>query len=159
MSGKGKGEGTIGRGGVWAPVEPVLPDNPTPEQTAAHAAALMKYSLNLRVWQVAIRIAKPSIWPAAAAIDGPVGGEVAQARVAVTLADEYAPDAPEHMRDEAAVRAAGWLRDTEPALMARTSPDEEGAAVSVQYRATAGNALRASGGMAILSRYVTRRAV
>ena len=151
--------GEIGRSNQKPPVAPVLPDNPTPAQQATYDAALVVYQRNARVWYVATRIIRGSIdWPSKVSIVGPDGGDVGIAGVAVTLADEYAPDAPQHMRDEAAVRAAGWLRDTDPALMARTEPTIDGP-VSVQYRTTTGNALRASGGMAILSRYVTRRAV
>ena len=152
------GGGLIGRSNQKAPVAPVLPDNPTPAQQATYDAALVVYQRNVRVWYVATRIKHPSPWPGEAIVQGPDGGDVSIAGVAVTLADEYAPEAPQHMRDEAAVRAAGWLRDTAPALMARTEPTVEGP-VSVQFRTTTGNALRASGGMGILSRYVSRRAV
>lgn len=82
------------------------------------------------------------------------------AAVARTLADEYAPDAPQSLRNEAAVRAAGWLRDMSPALASETRADENsGVSITRQYRGAAANPLRASGGTAILARYVSRRAV
>lgn len=82
--------------------------------------------------------------------------------VAITLADGYAPDAPQSLRDEAAVRCAGYLRDTgaEPGIASRTDSNENsGISNTVTYRAAAVNPLRASGGTALLARYVSRRAV
>ena len=48
------------------------------------------------------------------------GCDEGKAKVAITLADEYAPDAPIDLRDEAATRTAGWLRDMSPALASET---------------------------------------
>jgi len=85
--------------------------------------------------------------------------DVGKAKVAITLADEYAPDAPIDLRDEAATRAAAWLRDMSPALASEAETYESGRSHSRQYRTAAANPLRASGGMAILAKYVVRRAV
>ena len=82
-----------------------------------------------------------------------------KASVAVTLADEYAPEAPIELRNEAATRTAGWLRDMSPALTSETLTYETGHSTTRQYRASAAHPLRASGGMALLARYVPRRAV
>lgn len=81
------------------------------------------------------------------------------AATAITLADEYAPDAPIDLRNEAAVRAAAWLRDVSPSRSSETETYESGRSRSRQYRPAAANPLRASGGMAILAKYVVRRAV
>ena len=87
------------------------------------------------------------------------------ADVAVTLADAYAPAAPQNLRDEAAVRAAGWLRDRSVALASQSFSRADGSSeitrtLTEHFAGAAGaNALRASGGMALLARYVVRRAV
>ena len=87
--------------------------------------------------------------------------EEGTAKVAVTLADEYAPNAPIELRNEAATRTAGWLRDMPRGAIASetVTSDVSGRTDAIQYRTTAMNPLRASGGMAILTRYVVRRAV
>ena len=78
--------------------------------------------------------------------------------VAITLADDYAMAAPEHLRDQAAVRAAGWLLDSNPALASRSYGSESSGLTGTEHFRT-GSALRASGGTALLARYVPRRAV
>lgn len=86
--------------------------------------------------------------------------DMSTAAVAISLADEYAPAAPIELRNEAAKRAAGWLRDMPPALMSESETSESsGRSHTRQYRTSAANPLRASGGMAILARYVERRAI
>lgn len=75
------------------------------------------------------------------------------ATVAAALVDRYAPDAPVSVANEAAVRCAGWLRDSEPAFES-VSLDGD----SVSYRPPHGSPLRASGAQAMLSPYRVRRA-
>ena len=86
-----------------------------------------------------------------------------KAKVALSLADEYAPDAPLDLRNEAAERTAGWLKDMSPALASESEIEtyESGKSHTHtrQFRPSAANPLRASGGMAILAKYVVRRAV
>ena len=60
--------------------------------------------------------------------------------VAGTVVAEYAPSAPDDVKDEATIRVAGWLYDSDPADSRGTNP------------------LRASGAMAILSPYRVQRA-
>ena len=112
---------------------------PTPEEAAAAAAVTARDRV--------LGVAK-----AATCDEG-------TAKVAVTLADEYAPAAPIDLRNEAAARAAGWLRDMSPAITSETDTDESGRSRTRQYRTAAANPLRASGGAALLTKYVVRRAV
>ena len=74
--------------------------------------------------------------------------------VAVALVERYAPDAPEAIQNEAAVRCAGWLADTPaPSLQSEQYGD-----VSVTWAPGQLSALRHSGGMALLSPWKQRRA-
>ena len=142
------------------PPKPVLPDNPTPEEQAEYDAALIVYARNVRVYYVARQIGRAIFPDQVPAINGaPFPRDIDIADVAVTLADDYAPDAPEHLRDEAAIRAAGWIRDTDPALASRSMGGGDAGTDAVTYRASSGAALRASGGTGLLARYVSRRAV
>ena len=75
------------------------------------------------------------------------------ATAAAALVDRYAPDAPATVANEAAVRTAGWLRDSEPAFDA-VSIDGD----NVNYRPPNASPLRASGAAALLSPYRVRRA-
>ena len=78
---------------------------------------------------------------------GPVAGELIQ---------HYAPGAPQAVKNEAAVRIIGWLKD-QPAFALRRTENEEGHEVEYQ---TAQNmsALRHSGAMALLTSWKIRRA-
>lgn len=60
---------------------------------------------------------------------------------ATALVTAYAPDAPDAIHDESAVRCAGYLMDSDPSGSSPGGP----------------NALRSSGAAALLSRYVVRR--
>ena len=73
--------------------------------------------------------------------------------VVVALVDDYAPEAPEAVANEAAIRAAGWLCERPSGGVL----SEKGAEVETRYSGTMG-ALRASGAMALLSPWKVRRA-
>ena len=74
--------------------------------------------------------------------------------VAVALVERYAPDAPEAIQNEAAIRCAGWLADTPaPSLQSEQYGD-----VAVTWAPGQLSALRHSGAMALLSPWKVRRA-
>ena len=77
---------------------------------------------------------------------GPVAGELIQ---------RYAPGAPQAVKNEAAIRIIGWLKD-QPAFALRRTENERGQEVEYQ---TAQNmsALRHSGAMALLTAWKIRR--
>jgi len=81
---------------------------------------------------------------------------LARAEAAIALADRYAPDAPASLRDEAAIRAAAWIRDCEPGF-ARRSLADAGSSLDTEYRPSTAGALRASGGMGLLTAWRVRR--
>ena len=79
------------------------------------------------------------------------------ARVGATasaLVERYAPGAPDVVRDEAAIRVAGWLREA-PSYGARSESEGE---ISTSFSPSMTSALRASGAMAMLSPWKVRRA-
>ena len=76
--------------------------------------------------------------------------------VATAEVTQYAPSAPVATQDEAVIRMSGYLdssRDT-----AFIQEIKVGDAVDLTFRSAAGSALRASGGMSILSPFKVRRA-
>ncbi len=79
--------------------------------------------------------------------------------VATALVDRHAPGAPEAIANEAAIRTAGWLFGSPPALTAHRSIEAGGDAVKIEPRNPAASALRASGAAALLSPWRIRRAV
>ena len=75
--------------------------------------------------------------------------------VAVALVERFAPDAPEAVQNEAAVRCAGWLND-QPAAGVRSISTGD---VSTGFDGSrALGALRHSGAMGLLSPWKARRA-
>ena len=75
--------------------------------------------------------------------------------VAVELVERFAPDAPDAIQNEAAIRCAGWLLET-PAggIRSETTGD-----VRTSFDgARASSALRHSGAMGLLSPWKVRRA-
>ena len=75
--------------------------------------------------------------------------------VAAALVEEYAAGAgPQAIRDEAVIRTAGWLHGARPRGLTsvKTGP------IDFEFASTAASALRASGSMALLSRWKIRRA-
>ena len=144
-----------------APAAPAaLAEDATAEERAAHAAALATFARSMRVWYVARMISRPGYFPELDAPHNPQWPKydaLNTADTAVQLADDYAPGAPEGIRTEAAIRTGGWLRDVDPAA-AQVTHGGEGGPDAVSYRPSAAGALRASGGMALLTRYRVRRA-
>lgn len=76
--------------------------------------------------------------------------------VAAELVNEYAPNAPESVQNEAAIRCAGWLNESAGGFgyvaRERIGPHE------VTYKANEKGALYHSGGAALLTRWKRRRA-
>lgn len=139
-----------------------LAEDATAEERAAHAAALEIYARSMRVYFVAGLISGGTYFPTMEVAGDPRRPgypALNTADTAVTLADDYAPAAPVGVRQEAAIRTAGWLRDVDPAAAQRSHSDGgEGGDDAVTFRPAAAGALRASGGMALLTRYRVRRA-
>ena len=75
--------------------------------------------------------------------------------VAVALVERFAPDAPEAVQDEAAIRCAGWLAESPAgAIRSETTGD-----VRTSFDgARSMGALRHSGAMGLLSPWKVRRA-
>ena len=76
--------------------------------------------------------------------------------VAAALVEEYAPGpgAPQAIRDEAVIRTAGWLHGARP----RGVTAVKTGGIDFEFASTAASSLRASGSMALLSRWKIRRA-
>ena len=73
---------------------------------------------------------------------------------AAALVQQYAPDAPQAVRDEATIRTAGYLKE-QPKAAVRS---ESVGPLSRDYAPSMTSALRHSGSMALLSRWKIRRA-
>ena len=74
--------------------------------------------------------------------------------VAAELVERYAPSAPTPVKNEATIRAAGWLHE-QPAAAVRSEAVGD---ISTSFAATHTSALRHSGGQALLSPWKQRRA-
>ena len=74
--------------------------------------------------------------------------------VVTALVNRYAPDAPEAVQDEAALRAAGYLNEQPGAAITSESTGDE----ATRYAAGNVSALRHSGAMALLSPWKARLA-
>ena len=74
--------------------------------------------------------------------------------VVSALVERYAPDAPVAVQNEAGIRAGGWLAE-QPAAAIRSESTGD---ISTAYATALPSALRASGGMALLSPWKARRA-
>ena len=71
--------------------------------------------------------------------------------VCFDLIEQYAPDAPNSIANEAAIRTAGWLLERPPAVRREKTGDLE-----TDYQGGT-SPLRASGAMALLSPWKVRR--
>ena len=78
---------------------------------------------------------------------------------AVVFCCQVAPDAPEAILREAAIRLAGWLYGNRPHVSEHTVKDQSGTEISLRFNnsAATANGFRSSGASALLSRYVVRR--
>ena len=74
--------------------------------------------------------------------------------VVIALVDRFAPDAPDAIRKEAAIRVAGWLYESPSSGIRRESVGP----MDVSFSPTMTGALRASGAMALLGPWKVRRA-
>ena len=74
--------------------------------------------------------------------------------VSSALVARYAPDAPDAVQNEAAIRCAGWLNE-QPAAAVRS---ESVGDISTAYAPNMQSALRHSGAMALLSTFKVHRA-
>ena len=74
--------------------------------------------------------------------------------VATALVTRYAPNAPDAVANEAAIRAAGWLAEQPSAAITSESEGD----IRTSYAPTMLSALRHSGGMSLLSGWKIRRA-
>ena len=90
----------------------------------------------------------------AAALGVPQDRATALLAAMTALVNRYAPDAPEAVRDEAALRVAGYLNEQPGAAVTSESVGD----VATRYAAGNVSALRHSGAMALLSPWKVRRA-
>ena len=74
--------------------------------------------------------------------------------VASALVTRFAPDAPDAIANEGAIRTAGWLAE-QPAAAIRAETEAD---ISTSYAPSMQSALRHSGAMALLSPWKIRRA-
>ena len=74
--------------------------------------------------------------------------------VATELVTRYAPDSPDAVANEAAIRTAGWLAEQPSAAITSEAEGD----IRTSYAPTMLSALRHSGAMALLSPWKIRRA-
>ena len=88
-----------------------------------------------------------------------IATEIEIAGAAVIFCCQVAPDAPEAILREAAIRLAGWLYGNRPHVSEHEHTDPSGTTIKLRFNNTAAtaNGWRASGASALLSRYVVRR--
>ena len=78
--------------------------------------------------------------------------------VASSLVNRYAPDAPQEVQNEAAIRVVGYLKDTPKSAVLSIDGGGRGFSSGTTYPSGVRSALRHSGAMAILSPWKIRRA-
>ena len=85
--------------------------------------------------------------------------EVEIAGAAVIFCCQVAPDAPEAILREAAIKLAGWLYGNRPHVSEHTVKDPSGTEISLRFNnsAATANGFRSSGASALLSRFIVRR--
>lgn len=88
---------------------------------------------------------------AAVGVDAETGSRLLD--VVTALVDRYAPDAPNAVSNEAAIRTAGWLAEAP----AGGQTSETTGDLSTRYAAASQSALRHSGAMALLTIWKLRR--
>ena len=113
-------------------------------------------------------VAVLSPWPstpaaltaATACLKAAIGPDLTDERVqalgatAAALVEQYAPDAPSPVKNEAVIRTAGYLAE-QPAAAVRSESTGD---VSTSFAPSMQSALRHSGSMALLSPWKIRRA-
>ena len=82
------------------------------------------------------------------------------AQTALILAHRYAPSSPIEIMREAATRCAGYLAGTRPHVSRQNIASPSGTGIELEFLTARGGtgALRASGGMSLLSGWKIRRA-
>ena len=85
--------------------------------------------------------------------------EIEIAGAAVVFCCQVAPDAPDAILREAAIRLAGWLYGNRPHVSEHTVKDQSGTEISLRFNnsAATANGFRSSGASALLSRFIVRR--
>ena len=85
--------------------------------------------------------------------------EIEIAGAAVIFCNQVAPEAPEAILREAAIRLAGWLYGNRPHVSEHEITDPSGSTIKLRFNnsAATANGFRASGASALLSRFVERR--
>ena len=85
--------------------------------------------------------------------------EIEIAGAAVVFCCQVAPDAPEAILREAAIKLAGWLYGNRPHVSEHTVKDPSGTEISLRFNnsAATANGFRSSGASALLSRFIVRR--
>ena len=97
---------------------------------------------------------------ATATLKAALGGDLEDARVqalgsvASALVEDYAPSAPQAVRDEAVIRTSGWLKE-QPSAAVRSHSEGP---MTLGYTTSHMSALRHSGSMALLTAWKVRRA-
>ena len=113
-------------------------------------------------------VAALSPWPtsqaalaaAVACLKAEIGPELTDERVqglgsaAAALVEDYAPGAPQPIKNEAVIRCAGWLAE-QPRASIRS---EQVGQIVTGYATSGLSALRHSGGMGLLTTWKVRRA-
>ena len=83
--------------------------------------------------------------------------------VCLSLVEQYAPGAPDHVKSEAVIRTAAYLNTADGSTGAlqqiQITGGSSGASVDLKFRSTCSSALRYSGAAALLSPWRKRRAV
>ena len=85
--------------------------------------------------------------------------EIEIAGAAVVFCCQVAPDAPEAILREAAIKLAGWLYGNRPHVSEHTVKHPSGTEISLRFNnsAATANGFRSSGASALLSRFIVRR--
>ena len=86
--------------------------------------------------------------------------EMEIAGAAVIFVNDVAPNAPESILREAAIRLSAWIYANRPHVSEHGITDPSGTSIKLRFNnsAATANGFRASGASALLSRYVVRRA-
>ena len=86
--------------------------------------------------------------------------EMEIAGAAVIFCCQVAPDAPEAILREAAIRLGGWLYGNRPHVSEHEHIDPSGTSIKLRFNnsAATANGFRSSGASALLSRFIKRRA-
>ena len=149
------------------------PGNPGWQIRVIRAAVLREFSVvTAPVYaDAAVDLRGEDLWPGADAEAAPVAVTITAAEVAAAvgvdsttatrllavvteLVNRFAPDAPDAIANEGAIRTAGWLAE-QPSAAIRSETEGD---IRTSYAPMMQSALRHSGAMALLSPWKVRRA-